>query len=51
MTAPNQQQPDPEPNARQGKGLEQAPNEGVSAQDPAEGADDVNPPTEGSPRG
>jgi hypothetical protein len=50
MTAPNQQ-PDPDAHAGQGKDLENAPNEGVSAQEPAEGADDVNPPTEGSPRG
>jgi len=51
MTASNPQQPDSDPQAGQGKGTEDAPNEGVSAQDPAEGADDVNPPTEGSPRG
>ena len=52
MTAPNQQQPaDYEPHAGQVKGPEQAPNQGVSSQDPVEGADDVDPPTEGSPRG
>jgi hypothetical protein len=50
MTAPDQQNPDPEPHAGQGD-LANAPNKGTSAEDPAEGADDVEPATEGSPRG
>ena len=51
MTAPNPQQADPEPHAGPAQGADTPPNEGESAQDPAEGADDVDPPTAGSPRG
>ncbi len=51
MTAPNQQNPDPEPHAGQAQDPDEASNPGKSAEDPAEGADDVDPPIEGSPRG
>jgi hypothetical protein len=50
MTAPNQQNPDPEPGAGQGNDADK-PIDGVSTPEPAEGADDVNPPLPGSPRG
>jgi hypothetical protein len=49
MTAPDQQKPDAEPHAGQEATLK--PGSGVSAQEPAEGSEDANPPVEGSPRG
>ncbi len=52
MTAPNQQNPDPEAGAGQGPGEDAAKptNDGVSTPEPAEGSDDANPPQPGSPR-
>jgi hypothetical protein len=49
-------QPDPDPRTAADDEAdvasnERAPNEGVSAQDPAEGADDTPGPDEGSPAG
>jgi hypothetical protein len=48
VTAPDQQNPDPEPNA----GQDAEPREqGIPTPGQAEGDDDVNPPQPGSPRG
>lgn len=52
MTAPNpSQQPEPASDGKHADASRNAPNTGQSSQDPVEGADDVDPPTEGSPRG